>query len=437
MKINDLVLDKYYGIGIVTQVNDEKILVTFDLLTQISYEKDNKSLKLLEERIIKFLNKYCVYGNYSKGDIIIAKEVKYTNLEIENDMISFTTNDHRKIKIEINPLHNSFKMISNSYGSYSIAKSVLWLLNEQITMLNNLELTTFKEANYLIKLTLQLVDNFFNLELFKELSAEIEKKEVSHLIIYCQRLMRLELKDAYKTYFLLLVANNTTHLPSLCLAFEDNNEIRGVLLWALKRSTYTYESKFPLNTSIQLLKEDRCFEWVDLIAKKGVYKKILNPSELESKIFQSIIQNAEDVMPYWPLVNDYIYRRYYQNLILNNTNKENLIKLLEQDLVEELDYAAAQKLDLDTFTKYTHLMDRNTRREYVKAHYEELLKVNPKKIIDLLVIPKETWVGYDDERYLMKAVSHLPNNQYLKSFLENGINNRSFFEPEILKNNKG
>ena len=162
--------------------------------------------------------------------------------------------------------------------------------------------------------------------------------------------------------------------------------------------------------------------------------KLINPDELICQIFQAIIRNTNNVNMYWSLVDNFIYISDYQSIILNNAKPESVIQLLQQKEVYHLSYEAAKNFDFDTFSKYSNLIDRDSKRKYIKTHHDEIISKEPKKVIDMLVCPNEIWVGYEDNEYIETALSYLPDNKYLNSFIKHGLKKRRFVEPHIFKN---
>lgn len=431
MKINDIVFDKEYGIGIINNIEQDIITVLFYSGKKVIYENDFESLKIISEEFIDNINLYVNNLNYNKNEAIKANMFTFKIIDFNNAELNVELSNSDKIKLFFDRYKKVRIIPPYNYYNENI-EYIFWQIKEQIDILNLIDEECLEPCNELLSLTKQFIDQFFDFTLFNKLSDLIAAASLNTLIYYCEKTTYLDIKNQLKKYLLFLVANNTRYLESLCAVFQKVPSLHSDLFWALKRGHYFNDTNYALNASILLLRENKNYEWAKIALSDNNYSHVLDHERLEHDIFIAVIKEASDTLPYWDLYKGIFRIHFLDDLILENSNKENIIKILENKKVEKISEDTALKLDIDTLIKYANLTDSHVRESYINKYKDELLEKEPKKVIDLLMIQADKWYCFNTN-LIDEANEYLPDNKYLKAFINDALINHRFFVPNNIE----
>ena len=249
-------------------------------------------------------------------------------------------------------------------------------------------------------------------------------KDLYSLYLYCKYIFSLNISENLKVYLILLVANNTIHLFSLCFAFNYEEElIFKNLVWALAEYDYSSNKNYMINRSIKLLRENKEFEWVKLMVNGYRLSELIYPNYLSCKIFTEIIKKSKNLVPYWTIdISSYQFFQAadYEELIFINASNENIRFLLDNGYIKNILQQHVIHMYFETGLKYYHLMIRPARKTFMQMYEEKILKLNPKIIVDMYLSSFEEPFSKEEKNIIRK---YLPNdNQYFSTFIKNIFN---------------
>ncbi len=440
MKRNDYILDKNRGIGIIKEIND-KASVLFDNL-QI-YEYDLKSLNVIDERIIDFIKKRA-NEKLAKDSNALYKisHIYKINITYDNNILSFSgvfdeANKATKVCFDIERPSVSYIFHSPIQNINYIDSAILYL-NQRLILLDRFDVNMDKDSEKLCNASLEFIDNFFNLKLFKNLCTLISQQPFETLYHFCIYICGLDVDNNYKAYLFLMVIYNVdleiaedlldaSYQYQVC-TFTDvfYNFLHG------NKTLRCYDIYY---SSIQFLKDDKAYEWIKSCFVENYTMHLLTPSYniLANLILIEIIKNAKEIELYWK-INDndsssnksYYYINVYHELLFKFTSEENKLFLIENGYISHIPDNFSETFDALKTIKYYRFMSENIKINNINKYFEEIVKVNPQLIVDMIVVKKEATKNKTEMKLIEKVMPYLKDTKYLEVFLKSGINEKGF-----------
>lgn len=422
MKVNDIVLDKKQKLGIISKIENHKITVSYDVLETYEYDEVGSKLTVLDEALIDFIHQTVAQMGKTGNNFYDIYNSKITGINYQNKILTIHAyqNGHFQITVDYQNKITKSNTENKRYYTHQIISALSRFL-EQINFLKSIKIDEPSNIDDLNKATTELKKHFFDFSLFNQFVSLIQQKGLKELYLYCNKLGQSRLDPDYKSYFLFLVSTSTNYVRQLCFALSNHTqEAFEVFYWTLAQSNYTQNEKYIVYSSIQMMKEKRYEEWVQMTFIKGKEDKLVDGRETINKIFKAIINKTTNIMFYWKVIDCYCMfyeKNYYADLIFTYASLENKIVLLENDCITTIGDHAAVEFDLDAFLKYHHLMTYSAIRRCINKYFKELMDRNPKRIVDILIHPSKGSLSSEDMAILKKVLPHIPDSKYLQTFL--------------------
>ena len=425
MQVNDIVLVYNNYIGKVTKIENDVATIIFDYKRQRKCSISVDNINVIDDDFIDFILNYD-YQVFDKRPTYKKNVFDDTieKMEYKNHLFDVTFKSYQYTFVLIDSLKKYVKCnTDNSSKCIEIGTTLLYL-REKFKYLKLIKENEKANIDDLISLTNEFIDKLFSLDLFHQLCDLITSKDLYSLYLYCKYIFSLNISENLKVYLILLVANNTIHLFSLCFAFDYEEElIFKNLVWALAEYDYSSNKNYMINRSIKLLRENKEFEWVKLMVNGYRLSELIYPNYLSCKIFTEIIKKTKNLVPYWTIdISSYQFFQAadYEELIFINASNENIRFLLDNGYIKNILQQHVIHMDFETGLKYYHLMIRPARKTFMQMYEEKILKHNPKIIVDMYLSSFEEPFSKEEKNIIRK---YLPNdNQYFSTFIKNIFN---------------
>lgn len=434
MKIKDYVYDKNKGIGIVSKIVDQQITVLFDYMDEQNYDTNEiSSLVVLNSQLIQYIYKLVE----KKDSFIDLYRFKIMNLRCENnDTLRIVLDlQGRNVLLTIDGKNQSIKCAANFTLLSQDITPVLSYLKERLTLLKYFSDNALFISHDLMDATFNFIKTFFDFSWFKKINDFIQQMDFYTLYMYCKKIDSMQINLQLKQYLYMMVANGSFYANQLCNAFlNSNNNIKETIAWVLKKYNETTHPQYALNASIRMFKKEEKHQWVKQMIDTKQIQNLVNVSDLSYKIFVQIIRETDNILLYWNLLgkqNELYFRYYvvqnYHQTIFYNASKKNQHLLLENHCITSIDHNLAELLGFETCLQYAYLMTADEKVFFANQYFNQIVAINPKIIIDMFITSKKDRIGEKEKKLLEKTLPYFNHNQYLKNFINNGIE-QTFFE---------
>ena len=436
MKVNDIVLcDR--GLAKISDIDDESVTVVYDFIYSKTYKiKDAVFLKNnAVEKIIQIHN-----ANKLKQyelDSLSRKRLyhfEYLTVDVSEKKLKFEIiNDiGRNEKISIDLLFN--KITSDMY-SHELSKGAINLLNflyQTINCLQQFDVTKRINNDELIHLVHDFSNSYFDTTILNKIREIMKQKSFVELVAFCYELDEMPIKDVIKDIMFFLLQDTTNEgyrmYDIMCYYTNFVKEMGYSMITGSSSKTIEY-------VTYKLLSNNEVVQWVDAITQMYQRDYLKNKDSYYGQLFLHYIQNEETALAIARIFRKDSFLTY--SLKMNEYLFENVPltiqkKIIKLELIANIPLDYAKKIDVETFLECYKLLKSNDLLPAIQSHYDEIIKINPKIILDMLITP---YASISEQKYklLIKAAELLPDAEFLKLFIKYGYNLKFIcdFEKEI------
>lgn len=425
MKINDIIVDKKNGIGVVTKVTDEKIRVTFDYTINYTYNVYNHQLTIIDPDFIQFINKLYSEQYIENFQIMSEKEIRVHDFSYDNNCFSANLTTYYTSRAFI--FKDSKKTFRCTCSARNKCTHVIYLvkyLHDKFIQFSNTSDESKSPSVY--QMTCSFCQNFFNFDLFNRLSSVYKTMSFDQTVDYCVLVSNLGALEEIITFLIMMIAQNTPYLQELYDEFNVSQKhiVSTTLNWVINRSNYTKEKNYLLYRAVVLLSDNQMVEWIKEVIDKNKAYLLVNHNYTYNKIFIEIINKTTDISTLYDLnpLGTYGERldEYYEYLYLY-TSSENRQRLIDSKKITKITSSMAPYLSPKDFLYNYELIEKYLEKRVLDVHLEEMLKIDPILTINKIIQPNK-YIYASTFNHIKRYASYLPDNKYILKYIDTMTN---------------
>ncbi len=421
---NDIIVDQKNGIGIVTEVKDEKISVTFDGSIQYIYNIYNNQLNVIDAAFINYINNLYSELYIENYQTINEQEIRIHDFSYTNNCFSANLTTHYTARAFV--FKDSTKPFRCTCSLKNKCSHVMYL----VKYLHNkfIRFTKFEESQdntSIYQMTLNFCYNFLDLELFNNLSNIYKNLSLDQTIDYCELVSELGVSESIISFIIMMVAHNTPYLQELYEHFSLSKKsiIDITLNWVVNRSNYAKEKNYLIYRAVVLLSNNQMTEWIEDVINKNKAYLLFNRNHIFNRIFIEIIKKTNDISALYDLNSlnyDESLGEYYEYLYIYSS-VENRKLLLDNKKITKITSAMIPYLSIKELLDNFELIEKFLERRVIDLHLAEMLKIDPILTINKIIRPNK-YIYASTFENIKRCASYLPDNKYILKFIDSMMN---------------